>query len=81
MRPATATLEDVERDGDVLVLADGRRLEVSPGDSTVASIWLPDARLTLGASKARGRRDGFDLAVTNEETGQTVAARLAARSR
>jgi hypothetical protein len=74
--PAEATLADIERDGDVLVLADGRRLEVSPAEASVASIWLPGARLTLRETRARGRRAAFDLAVTHEEMGQTVAARV-----
>ena len=76
------TLEDVEQQGDVLLLADGRRLEVSPDDATVTSIWQPHARLTLREGKSRSwfRRSPFDLSVTNDETGQTIAARLRARS-
>jgi hypothetical protein len=75
-QPDTATLDDVEDDGGTLVLADGRRLQVSPDDSEAASIWMPGAKLTLGRSSARGRRRVFDLSVTNDETGETVAARL-----
>lgn len=68
-----AMLEDVEKDGEVLLLEDGRRLKVSNADdATVASIWLPPARLTL----RKGKRG--DLSVTNEETGETVAARASA---
>ena len=72
----TATLDDVEDDGATLVLADGRRLEVAPDDSEAASIWLPGASLTLGRRSARGRGAVFGLGVTNDETGETVAARL-----
>lgn len=75
-REEKATLEDVEKDGDVLLLADGRRLAVSPDDATGASIWMYQARLTLREGKARGRRAAFNLSVTNEETGETIAARL-----
>jgi hypothetical protein len=75
-REEKATLEDVEKDGDVLLLADGRRLAVSPDDATGASIWMCQARLTLREGKARGRRAAFNLSVTNEETGETIAARL-----
>jgi hypothetical protein len=75
-QPDTPTLDDVEDDGGTLVLADGRRLEVSPDDSEAASIWLPGMKLTLGRRGARGRRTAFDLSVTNQETGETVAARL-----
>ena len=68
-----AFLEDVEKDGEVLLLDDGRRLKVSNADdATVASIWLPPARLTL----RKGKRG--DLSVTNEETDETVSARASA---
>jgi hypothetical protein len=75
-RPDTAALDDVEHDGGILLLADGRRLEVSPDDSEVTSIWQAGARLTLGKVSDRGRRTRFGLSVTNDETGETVAARL-----
>jgi hypothetical protein len=76
------TLEDVEQNGDVLLLADGRRLEVSPDDATVTSIWQPSTRLMLREGKGKGwfGRSAFDLSVTNDETGQTIAAKLRARS-
>ncbi len=69
-----AVLEDVLNDGELLVLADGRRLAVKRADSTVASIWLPPARMTL-----RTRKGASDISVTNKETGETVAARPAAK--
>ena len=65
----TDTLEEVLRDGEVLVLNGGRRLIIDePDDATMASIWLPPARVTL--------RGGQQLRVTNVETGETVAARF-----
>jgi hypothetical protein len=67
-------LDDVLDDGETLLLADGRRLAVKRADSTVASIWLPPARLTL-----RKRKGGSDISVTNDETGETVVARAATR--
>jgi hypothetical protein len=68
-----AVLDEVERDGDILLLADGRRLLVNPDEAAVTSIWAHSAKLTL----REGKGEGFDLTVTNEETGDTVAARVA----
>ena len=69
---AKAVLEDVKQYGEVLLLKDGRRLMVlNPEDATMASIWLPPARLTLRP----GQRAVSNLSVTNEETGETVSAR------
>lgn len=71
-----ATLEDVEKDGEVLLLEDGRRLKVSNrDDATVASIWLPPARVTLRKGKGRSA----SVTVTNEETGETISATAMAR--
>jgi hypothetical protein len=77
-RAEKVILEDVEKDGDVLLLADGRRLSVSPDDATAASVWMYPHRLTLRERKVkvRGRRAAFDLTVTNEDTGDTISARL-----
>lgn len=70
------TLEDVEKDGEVLLLKDGRRLKVNnPDDATVASIWMPSTRVTL--RKGKGRYPG--VTVTNEETGETISATAMAR--
>lgn len=66
-----AVLADVERDGEILVLMDGRRLKVTrPDDATAASVWFPDARLTLRPSTRRGGT----LSVTNEDSGETILA-------
>lgn len=70
------TLEDVEKDGEVLLLKDGRRLRVNnPDDATVASIWMPSTRMTL--RKGKGRSAG--VTVTNEETGETISATVIVR--
>ena len=42
-----ATLLEVEKDGEELVLLDGRRLMVNPGDIPTACIWLPTAELEI----------------------------------
>lgn len=71
-----ATLEDVEKDGEVLLLKDGRRLKVNnPDDATVASIWMPSTRVTLRKGKGRAA----SVSVTNEETGETISAVAIAR--
>jgi hypothetical protein len=75
-REEKAVLEDVERNGDVLRLADGRRLSVSRNDATAASVWSYGARLTLRALETRGRRGASRLSVTNEDTGETISATL-----
>jgi len=65
------TLEDVEKVGEVLLLTDGRRLKVNdPDDATVASIWMPSARVTLRERKG----PAFSVSVTNEDTGDTISA-------
>jgi hypothetical protein len=65
-------LEDVEKDGEVLLLTGGRRLSVSPADATVTSVWMPEAPLTL----RKGKGVAFNLVITNQETGETIAARV-----
>lgn len=63
-------LKDVEKDGEVLLLEDGRRLKVhNSDDATVASVWMPSTRVTLRKSKGRVA----SVRVTNEETGETVS--------
>ncbi len=70
------TLEDVEQDGEVLLLKDGRRLKVSdPADATVASIWMPRTSMTLRKLKRPASR----VSVTNEDTGETISATAEAR--
>jgi hypothetical protein len=71
-----AVLEDVLQNGDVLLLADGRRLAVARADVDVTSIWFPEARLTL-----RKRKNAAGISVTNEDTGETVLAELAPKKR
>jgi hypothetical protein len=42
-----ATLIEVKNDGQTLVLADGRELNVDPGDITTAILWLPTSLLEI----------------------------------
>jgi hypothetical protein len=74
-----ATLQDVENDGDILLLADGRRLLVNPDDAAATSIWVYSAPAPLTLRWGNDRGAEFDLIVTNEETGDTITARLADR--
>ena len=71
-----AVLDDVLDDGELLLLADGRRLAVKRADSIATSIWFPEARLTL-----RKRKNAGEISVTNDDTGETVPAKLVARKR
>ena len=68
-----AMLEDVEKGGEVLLLADGRRLVVCPDDRTVVSIWLPPCSLIL----RRGKNAAYPVSVTNDETGEAITAKAA----
>jgi hypothetical protein len=66
-----AMLDDVEKDGELLLLADGRRLVVSNDeDATVASIWMPPVCLTLRKGKHG------TLSVTNDDNGETISAAI-----
>ncbi len=67
-----AILDDVLKDGELLVLADGRRLAVKRADSVLTSIWFPEARLTLRKAKSAA-----EIKVTNDDTGETVVAKPA----
>ena len=71
-----AVLDDVLDDGEMLLLADGRRLAVKRADSVVTSIWFPEARLTLRKGKSPA-----GISVTNDDTGETVPAKLVTRKR
>lgn len=70
------TLIEVEEDGEILVLLDGRRLHVNPGDITIAILWLPTS--TLEVSEMMSETDEgefFDLSVALEGTDQHIRAR------
>ena len=67
-----AMLFQIENDGQALVLADGRRLLVNPGDASVACNWSPTTRLQLTPNKD----SVFSISVTNEVSGATIAARM-----
>ena len=65
MTMETATLIEIKGDGQLLVLADGRRLQVNPSDIPTACIWRPTNQLQLldggGASM-------FPITVYNKES-------------
>jgi hypothetical protein len=64
------TLSEVEEDG-VLLLMDGRRIRVSPGDIPTAVLWLPTATLEIVETEGD---DVFDLSVTLHGTDQVIRA-------
>jgi len=66
------TLIDVEEDGEILVLMDRSRLQVSPADISTALLWLPMSTLEVSQLEEGGV---FDLSVTLEGTDQQIRAR------
>ena len=69
----TAALLDVENDGEIVVLLDGRRFLVEPGDMPTACTWSPTASILLGSSRDRV----FNVSMTNEASGETIIAMAA----
>ncbi len=41
------TLMEVEKDGEEIILLNGRRLSVSPNDMPTVCIWIPTAELEI----------------------------------
>jgi hypothetical protein len=70
------TLVEMEEDREILVVMDGRRLHVNPGDITTAVLWLPTSTLEV-SEKASEKDEGefFDLSVTLEGRDQQIRAR------
>ncbi len=68
------TLWEVQKNGMILTLLDGRRLEVNPGDITTAILWLPTSSLEV--SEDEGRRT-YDLSVKHQGNGEQINARWA----
>jgi len=66
-----STLIEVKNDGQTLVLADGRELNVDPGDITTAIPWLPTSLLEI--SDADDNRF-FDLCVKVHGTNTEIRA-------
>jgi len=66
------TLIDVEEDGEILVLMDRSRLQVSPADISTALLWLPMSTLEVSQLEEGGV---FDLSVILEGTDQQIRAR------
>ena len=66
------TLWEVQKNGTILTLLDGRRLEVNPGDITTAILWLPTSSLEV--SEDEGGRT-YDLSVKNRGNDEQIKAR------
>ncbi len=67
-----AILLEVEEDGEILVLLDGRRLGVNPGDIPTSILWL--RAVSLGISEDEEDRL-FDLCVRNMDNDREIRAR------
>jgi hypothetical protein len=59
-----ATLIEVKNDGQTLVLADGRELNVDPGDITTAILWLPTSLLEISDADDNRRTNSLGLALS-----------------
>jgi hypothetical protein len=66
------SLMEVQDDGEILVLLDGRRMQVSPADISTAVLWLPTATLEISEIEEGGI---FNLSVVLEGTDQEIRAR------
>lgn len=71
MSQEKATLLEVKNDGEFLILLDGRKLWVNPGDMPTACIWLPTAELGISEGGDGGT---FPISVHNLENGQDIHA-------
>lgn len=68
-----ATFLEAKKDGAVLVLLDGRRLNVNPGDISHVCCWSPTAALEISAEEEGGRF--FNVIVRNKANDNEIRAR------
>jgi len=66
-----ATLLEVEKDGEELVLLDGRRLMVNPGDIPTVCIWLPTTELEITENNNEGM---FSVIIRNIGNNEEIKA-------
>jgi len=55
MKREEVTLLEVENGGEFLILLDGRRLRVNPGDMPTVCTWSPTAELVISEDAGGGR--------------------------
>ena len=65
-------LMEVEADGQIIVLDDESRWEVSPGDMPTVCTWMPTAVLEIRTSKSNGL---YPYRVVNREIDVSAWAR------
>lgn len=68
-----ATFLEAKNDGAVLVLLDGRKLDVNPGDISYVCCWTPTTALELSEEEAGTRF--FNLIVHNKGNDDKIFAR------
>jgi len=66
------TLSKPTKGGEILVLLDGRRLNVNPGDIPTAILWPPTSILEVSDYTDGG---SFNLTVTRQGTSEEIRAR------
>jgi predicted hotdog family 3-hydroxylacyl-ACP dehydratase len=71
MEKEGATLLEVENNGEFLVLLDGRKLWVNPGDMPTVCIWIPTAELEISEDEDGG---AFPVSVRNLEDDEEIQA-------
>ena len=69
-----ATFLESKKDGNVLVLLDGRELDVNPGDSTYVCCWSPTAPLEISEELGSGA-NFFNVNVRNTGNDDKIRAR------
>ena len=65
------TLRDVQRNGEILVLHDGRKLCISPSGASSASLWTPSTVLVISKDE---NNLTFSLNVRNTRNDVEISA-------
>lgn len=66
-----ATLLEAIEDGEILILLDGRELQVNPGDIPTTILWLPTTKLEIARGSGKSM---FPLKVRNVSNDQEASA-------
>ena len=67
-----ATLLEARKDGEILVLLDGRKLRVNAGDISKVCTWTPTTGLEINEGEGDTK---FPVTVRNTGNGEEIGAR------
>ncbi len=70
-----ATFLESKKDGNVLVLLDGRKLDVNTGDSTYVCCWSPTASLEISEEELGSGSNFFNVNIRNTGNDDKIRAR------